>query len=446
MKKSFIHILSAAAALLFVSCSVDKIDNPADNGLAEQEFTFEASLTESSTDPADLTKSSIGMEKDKVTQVLWTPGDAINIFIGQKKGKFVNNSKVASKKATFTGSFGKGTSYGKYWAIYPYNENNSLGYSSISFSIPAEQKSAENSFSDGQWPTMACSDGLNLDFYAICSGIQFRVKEKDVTSVTFINKDGKSINGTVKAAWGKNNKPEITEINGTDRIVVTPSEGTSFKTDKWYFVVFAPVTMTKGIEVYFQTDKKHCTYTNSEGLVFKRNEFRVMDKRDTKYEDTKTKSYKMVDGKDAPSSWEGTYLIVDKDSKMVFDESNTTTYSKEITKPALDAKHIRSNDFEACEVTISRISEKGNTYDVKTKSGKYVYLDHSTILHKSSTHDTNRFYCTFNYQKEGKVSMISTNDGKGAAKYYFSYKNSTFSFFSEEKDSWVLLYKLEEKK
>jgi len=440
MKKSFIHILSAAAAFLFVSCSVDKIDNPADNGMAEQEFTFEASLTDSSVDPAELTKTNVVNEKE----VYWSSGDAINIFNGQRKGKFVNNSKVASKKATFTGSFGPGFSGNKYWAIYPYNENNSLRNDAITFSIPAEQKSAENSFSDGQWPTMACSDGLSLDFYATCSGIQFRVKEKDVTSVTFINKDGKSINGTVKAAWGKDNKPEITEINGTDRIVVTPSDGKTFKENTWYFAVFAPVTMSKGIDVYFQKDNKHCTYTNSESLVFKRNEFRVMDKKDKDYG---TKTYTRVEGPAAPKNWEGTYLIVDKDSKMVFDESNTTSYAKAISELDLDkpGKKITSDAFEACEITITRISEKADKYDVKTKSGEFVYWWDSRILHTYDTH-TNRFYCTFSIEANSKVKMISTNDGKNADKYCFNYKNSTFSFFSEEKDSRVLLYKLEEKK
>lgn len=441
MKKTFISLFAVAAFSLFASCSFDNLEVPADNSSVEQEFTIEASIAETGINPADATKSSAVINgQGVITGILWSPDDAINVFRisdAVSKGKFTNTAKVPSEKASFKGSFDTSTGTGSesvFWAVYPYSEDNAYNNNSLSFSVPAAQASAENSFADGQWPAMAKAKGTDLSFYSVCSGIRFNVSRSDVTSVTFTNKDGMPINGTVKANWDNEGKPQVAGLTGgTDKIVVTPPAGeTFFKTGKWYFAVFSPVTMSEGIEVYYQASGAHSKYTNNGKLSFNRNKFKVLDGRDTNYEKDSGKYYEKFTGDIIP---DGIYLIVASSSsnKYAFNATNSSDGYRTKVTPANDRIEATTALVDAAV----EITSNGGKYFLKSSKG-YVYSSSGSISFGSSQNDKYLHSVTID------GSSVSFTNKPSSTSYHFGYSSSNSKFrYSSSSTGSFTLYLLE---
>ena len=283
-------VLPALAALLFLGCSKNQLQEAAANLTVEKELVFTASLC----DDGLPTKTSAVLDGNDIKAVLWSPGDDINVFNINGDvvtgGRFININETQSAIADFSGTInlpsgGGAADNSVFWAFYPYSKDNTCTGRGITFTIPAEQSSPSGTFADGQWPTMARSNGLNLAFYSICSGIMFKVAAEGVTSVTFKNRDGVAINGAVTASWDSDGHPSVNSVKGTDSIVVTPSGSETFQVGAIYFAVLPAVTMSQGIEVTYNRAHSYCTYVNAGRIPFTRNNFNRLFGKDTNYID-----------------------------------------------------------------------------------------------------------------------------------------------------------------
>ena len=456
MKKVLNTILSVAAAILFFSCT-SHLQESVGNELVQKDLTFEASLCESNPTPVSKTSAEIDAG-GLLTSVLWSKNDAINVFFVANEGtgnvtagKFTNTSETPSERTSFSGSidifsgtFESPVSEQMFWAVYPYDENNSCDGSAITFSIPAKQSCPAGTFADGQWPTMARSNGLNLPFYAVCSGIKFKVLNDNVTSVTFTNKDGGAINGTVTAGWD-NNLPSISSVtDGTAQIVVTPEGTDTFTAGSIYFAVLPTVTMSEGIEVTYKTATSHCTYTNSGEINFTRNKFNTLYDKDEAYENDPvfTRVDEVKDG--------GRYIMVNNGMALF---NNGSTIDKVDVSEALasDFSSINYKNINIDEITdivwdwtTSTLDDEDyGTYTV-TNSGVY-YMFVSGSYDKSDTYNGYRLqfgaldsskakYYVWNYTEQQVLN------GGTHAKRYLSYVADAWNLPPDKASNNTYLY------
>ena len=108
---------------------------------------------------------------DEKIRLRWTEGDLISLFEGttrNKQYKFLGETgDNAGDFEDITTGFGSGNDIDRYYAIYPYSSSTKLhedGY--ITYTVPAEQNYAENSFGLGANPMVAVTGGL--DDFDLC--------------------------------------------------------------------------------------------------------------------------------------------------------------------------------------------------------------------------------------------------------------------------------------
>jgi len=424
MRKAIIQIGAFAASILLFSCTDKQLGEPAANNLVQKELTFEANIAEAGT------KTSVTMNDSQITGVLWSPSDEINLFFvnsstALSSGKFSNVAEAPAQTTSFSGTIGviTGTDGSPvadqcFWALYPYAEGNTYTDQTVSFTLSDKQESAANSFSDGQWPTMAKSAGLNLPFYAICSGLKFKVKQEGVKSVTFKTNNGELINGTVVAGWDGNNLPTASISEGTDETVVTPKGGGTFDTSAYYFVTFPAVTMTGGLTVTYKTATQQCIVPKTSSLTFNRNELGTAVDLDNDYVDLPaTKYYKasvIEEGYD--------YLVVS--NGYALKNNNGTPAAVEVT----DVDNVITLFEEDASILWTAgkpettITEGTYTF---TNDGKSFYRNsgQSRTLLISETPESITKYYLWDYKDNHITHMSSSN-------YYwikYEYESSTWS-------------------
>ena len=169
--------------------------------------------------------------------------------------------------------------------------------------------------------------------------------------------------------------------------------------------------------------------------------------------DPSTKSFVKVTS--TPTSWDGTYLIVDENSgkAFAFDKSGYTV-SVNITNGTI----AYTSETEKYAVTVSDAGTKhaNNTsyeaYDVLTSTGKYIYCSGSEIQiadtnaktessgsYHGGSSTTYYYYHTFMY--DNGVQMMSGRNSSGSSKYYMGYSSNKFAY-SNSTSNRVQLYKL----
>ena len=228
-------------------------------------------------------------ERQEDGKVFWTPGDAISLFYGSGNdggNKFNSACTEKCQITNFTGSIdisGGGATSGAvfFCGVYPYSSSTSCSDEHIYFVLPSEQKSAEGTFSAGQFPSVGRSQGLQMAFYNICGGIKFTVAKEGIMSLTFRNVSGESICGNLCVSLDSDGYPVVESItDGCDTIVVTPESGGAFKTGVDYYVTIPPVTMSSGLEVTYETKDSYAVKIFTNGTTIKRAFFNTLKDKD----------------------------------------------------------------------------------------------------------------------------------------------------------------------
>ena len=161
--------LSAAALIIALgatSCLQEQLTAPQSSEGVQ--LTFEAVRADGPS-----TKTQIGGED--MTEILWSPGDAISVFYGEGKdggNRFVSTAaqpeqvtKFTGIVETITGSLETDFDETCFFGVYPYNENNALSEGTFSSIFPALQNSSGSVFPRDAFFTMGRSEGLRISFY-----------------------------------------------------------------------------------------------------------------------------------------------------------------------------------------------------------------------------------------------------------------------------------------
>lgn len=254
--RSIFLTLTAFAMLFGISCSRQEQDVilPSDETIGEK-MTFKACFGEN-----DETRSVlISDETDNIWPIHWTPGDAINIFYGNRSHARFETSEeltVAAPTAEFVGylQVATGTSENgdepttqDFWAVYPYDENNSCDGSSVTLTIPSIQPGVAGTFANHLNPTVAVSPNLGLAFYNVGSWFVFTLTQEGVVSATLEGADGETLVGKVKVSMDNSNHPRIDQVTEGKKLVTMTPEGDSFQTGQFYCMVILPGTYNNGL-------------------------------------------------------------------------------------------------------------------------------------------------------------------------------------------------------
>ena len=273
--KIFFAALIAAVSL---SCTQEAEAPESLNGGNEVEFTASwAQEDESRT-----------VLQENGADIWWSAKEDINVFFGvESSGKFTSTNTEPQEVATFRGTLntiiGSIESYDAapaYWAIYPYDEDNTSDGQSVTLKVHDEQSGVAGTFADHFFPAVATGESFRLAFYNICGGARFSVVTEGVQRVVFRSNDGSPMAGTVKVAFGEDNRPEILEVSDArDSIVVLAPEG-GFIPSTHYFATMIPQVHEKSITIVCYTSDKKASKSLENKITVHRSAFGALDNLD----------------------------------------------------------------------------------------------------------------------------------------------------------------------
>ena len=238
------------------------------SGTGARELVFQA-------EQEDFTKTVLQSDGS----VLWSPGDAIGIYIGEASSRFESNLSAPAAKAEFKGSVeGFEEASGQVWAVYPYNAEDTFDGSYVTLDVPARQQAVAGSFDKEAFPSLARSKDFNLSFYHLCGGVKFSVNRSGITSVTFKGNNGESLAGRVKVTFNTSGQPVVNKVvEGAKEIVLDAPAG-GFQPGTWYYMAALPGTLSKGYTLDFGSGKG--SRQNTESVTIRRAVWGVLEEAD----------------------------------------------------------------------------------------------------------------------------------------------------------------------
>ena len=257
MKKHFV-LLAASVAAVLCACSHENALTANENPVLDPETTCTREITISaySGDAGRTTKTS----RDENGTFFWSPKDQISLFYGSGTDggwKFTSTNYEPAEQADFTGTIDiitgafEGAGSKMFWGVYPYSEETKCDGDVLTTRVLAEQVAVPGTFADGQFVSIARSEGLSLAFYNLCGGIKFTIDRTGVSQITLRGNNYEPLAGLVDIIFDENHHPVVSEYREVyDSIILTCQDG-EFIPGQEYFFVTLPVTFEAGFTVEF---------------------------------------------------------------------------------------------------------------------------------------------------------------------------------------------------
>ena len=248
MKNSHRLLLLAIVSGLVLSCDKGVFSS------TQNEDSFKVSFRAISGDNP-MSKSTLMSDGS----IYWTPGDQINFFYGTNGSSVLtsDNTEIAAV-TNFYGTLTESLSFGGdyYWAVYPYNENNTFDGEAITITLPETQTGQEGTFAKDYFLSMAKTQDHTLQFYNICGGIKFSLVEEGIKYVTFSGNNDEILAGRFTASFDANGRPQIQEVlDGKKVLRLDAPNGESFEVGKWYYIVSLPASLSQGYTMSLYKDE-----------------------------------------------------------------------------------------------------------------------------------------------------------------------------------------------
>lgn len=214
--------------------------------------------------------------------ILWSPGDAISIFIGKEPSCFTTGLSAPARSADFTGT-AEGLEElgdGMVWAAYPYSEGQSFDGSALTLTLPARQQAVAGTFDKGLFLSMARSTGFQLSFSNLCGGVQFSVNRSGIKKVRFRGNAGETLAGTVTANFDLSGKPKVQQVKDAETEIELDAPAGGFQPGVWYYIVTLPATLSKGYTLEFEGDKPLGSRSSENKVTIQRAIWGVLEEAD----------------------------------------------------------------------------------------------------------------------------------------------------------------------
>ena len=251
MKKNA-FLFAALAAVLTCSCNVEQpVDVPSDE---DGEITVLA---------AGFAGADTKTVRQSDGKVFWSPNDEISVMRNSTSSankKFVASNTEPAAETYFTGIMPAGT--GAYWAVYPYNANNSIQNGYFVTSVPAKQEAVAGSFANNVFVSAAYEKNATktLTFHHQCGGVKFTVTQPGIKSAVVVPADESvSLAGLVGLyAASAGSAPYIRATGSPEdmssTVELVAPEGETLEVGEAYHIVTIPATLKGGFSLMLQKE------------------------------------------------------------------------------------------------------------------------------------------------------------------------------------------------
>lgn len=269
MKK--LTLFATLFALLLGACTPNELDN------ITPEVNNVITLPDLTAGFADDETTKTYVEESKYLR--WHEADLITAFFGNTLNRqYKFKGKTGDNSGTFSlvpsGELGTGNALDAIYAIYPYNENTTISDKGvISFTLPAIQTYAENSFGKGANTMIAVTAGVEdtfLPFKNACGYLKlqlYNAEGKQLRSIEIKGNNEEKIAGDVTATIEFGENPTLTMSNDATTSVTLNCGvsgiklGTTAETATELWVVLPEITFEGGITI---------TAIDTDGLAFQK--------------------------------------------------------------------------------------------------------------------------------------------------------------------------------
>ncbi|MCQ2350397.1 MAG: fimbrillin family protein [Paludibacteraceae bacterium] len=281
MKKLIYTFGAALVMLASASCEKKETVKEAQSSVEKTDMTFKAVPTGA----ARTTVLSDG------TTVVWSEGDAIKVFAdGATTGdvcEMTDPKWVGTSYAEFSG---KCAAQGPWTAICPAFEGATYSDGAITFTMPAEQNYAENTFAKGAMPCVAYSETTEFAFNHSFGVLKLSLKlasgkTGSVKSITVTNKGTEKLNGTFTVTPKTSATAAKSGTDGTNAITLNCGSGVALSTIATDFWIVVPAgAFASGFDVEITTiDDKIATLSTENDNTIKVGEIKPMPEREIKF-------------------------------------------------------------------------------------------------------------------------------------------------------------------
>ena len=228
---------------------------------------------------ATIDDGAISRTYEDDSRVMWNTEESINIFYGPSDvgSRFVSTNTEPSQTtsfsgtiSSFTGTTGDGTP-NSFWAIYPYNEEDTSSGASVSAFLPTRQVGVTDNIPNNALMLVAKAPGLSLSFKQVCSRLRLKINHSDITKIVFKGNADEIVAGRATITMDANGVPSWVSLDGVGakEIELLP-EGNYFDSGHEYYLVLYPQEFTEGITIRYYRNELLGEHNFDESIVFPR--------------------------------------------------------------------------------------------------------------------------------------------------------------------------------
>ena len=237
-------LVAAVAAVAFVGCTSDDDFAPQrESSGVKQSLTFTANVNGGGAKCYAYGRQKTHLMTDG-RKVAFDAGDAISVFDGEG-----NNNAFTTQDDGATATFmGEAVETANYTALYPYQEGASLDGTTLTATLPTEQKAVPDSYDPQANLSVATTtkEAMSFGFKNVCALVQFETAEP-LKKVVFHGNSSEKVAGTLSIDMSDADAPTAT--GSATSITLQPAEGEAAIPAGTYYIAVLPQTFSEGFRI-----------------------------------------------------------------------------------------------------------------------------------------------------------------------------------------------------
>ena len=237
-------LVAAVAAVAFVGCTSDDDFAPQrESSGVKQSLTFTANVNGGGAKCYAYGRQKTHLMTDGCS-VAFDAGDAISVFDGVG-----NNNEFTTQDEGATATFmGEAVETANYTALYPYQSGASLSGTTLTATLPTEQKAVADSYDPKANLSVATTtkEAMSFGFKNVCALVKFETTEP-LTKVVLQGNSSENVAGTLSIDMSNADAPTVT--GNAPSITLLPAEGETAISAGTYYIAVLPQTFVQGFTI-----------------------------------------------------------------------------------------------------------------------------------------------------------------------------------------------------
>ena len=213
-------------------------------------------------------------EAENKAKVLWSAGEVVDVWVGDKAHEFVGQNAAAALSTTFRGT--APANLGEWVLVYPQGASTGKSDNVITATLPAVQTAVAGSFDTDAALIAGLGTGASVTCKHLYSGIRFRLTtDSGIKSISLRGNNGEKIAGTFSFDISSGS-PVITG-GSSETIVLNAPGGGTFIPETWYYILCLPTTFSKGVTITADNGTQVGYFTTGTSTTFTRTKIKNKD-------------------------------------------------------------------------------------------------------------------------------------------------------------------------